>query len=98
MSLKLGQLVGGHSFGSAPSLISAFLVDAISFGSKVLWVVWCHYLSTRVSAWPQEAAFPGSISPMLQLIANGIPVIIKYFLYPGSQYQPGLPAGSREGI
>jgi hypothetical protein len=31
-----------------------FLVDRINFGSKVLWVCWCSYSSTGVSAWLQE--------------------------------------------
>lgn len=48
-----------------PSPTSAFLVDRISIRSKVLWVGCCPYLCTRVPAWPQEAASPASISPVL---------------------------------
>jgi hypothetical protein len=38
---------------SAPSTISAFLVNRINSGSKVLWVGLCPYCSTEVSAWLQ---------------------------------------------
>jgi hypothetical protein len=35
------------------------------FWAKILWVGWCPYRSTGVSAWLQEVASSGSISPML---------------------------------
>ena len=51
-------------FISAPSPIPAFLVDRIHFGLKILWVGWCLYCSTGVSAWLQEVAPSDFIFPM----------------------------------
>lgn len=36
MGLKLGCLFVGHSLDSVPSPVSAFLIDRINLGSKVL--------------------------------------------------------------
>ena len=44
--------------------VPAFLVDRIKFESKVLWVGWYLYCSTRVPAWLREVTSSGSISPV----------------------------------
>ena len=52
----------------------AFLVDKINVELKVLWVGWylCH--STGVLAWQQEVASSGSISPVLWVTTEAIPI------------------------
>jgi hypothetical protein len=61
MGLKLGQLLVGHSLSLCSIPVSAFLVDRINFGLKVLWVGWYIYSSIGVPAWLQEMASSGSI-------------------------------------
>ena len=50
---------------SALSPVLPLLVDRINLGLKVLWVGWQLYQSNAISAWLQEVASSGSISPVL---------------------------------
>jgi hypothetical protein len=48
--LELVQLLVDYSFSLCSIFAPIFLLDRTYFGSKVLWVGWCPYLSTGGSA------------------------------------------------
>ena len=62
---QVGSIIGWTSSQSLLHLVLAFLIDRTNFGSKVLWMGWCPYLSTGGPAWLQEVASSGSISLLL---------------------------------
>jgi hypothetical protein len=68
--LKLGLLLVAYSFSVWSIFVPAFLLDSTNFGSKVLWVSWCHYCFTVGPAWIQEMASSGSMSQLLDILAK----------------------------
>jgi hypothetical protein len=90
MGLKLDWYWLAFPSVSAPFPIPEFLVDRLSLGSIFLWVGWCPYCSSRIPAWTQEAASPGSISPVLWVTPKNNPIVRTFPLILGCLHIPGL--------